>query len=51
MRIERRLARDLLDIDPDLVDLHRFRRLIEQGRDAQRADVDRADTLPEALGP
>lgn len=50
VRIERRHAGYLLDIDPDLVDLHRFRRLVEQGRDSQRADADRADALTEALG-
>src|SRR6266496_1279512 len=50
VRIERRHAGYLLDIDPDLVDLHRFRRLVEQGRDARRADADRADALTEALG-
>src|SRR3954447_8473297 len=31
VRIERRHAGYVLDIDPDLVDLHRFRRLVGQG--------------------
>lgn len=50
VRIERRHAGYLLDVDSDLVDLHRFRRLVEQGRDSRRADTDRADALTEALG-
>ncbi|MFE7194539.1 BTAD domain-containing putative transcriptional regulator [Kitasatospora sp. NPDC057541] len=49
-RIERRHAGYVLDIDPELVDLHRFRRLVEQGDDRQRDDEARAATLAEALG-
>jgi DNA-binding SARP family transcriptional activator/Flp pilus assembly protein TadD len=49
-RIERRHAGYVLDIDPDLVDLHRFRRLVEQGRNPQRDDAARAAALTEALG-
>jgi len=48
-RIERRHAGYVLDVDPDLVDLHRFRRLVEQGRDPRRADAERADALADAL--
>ncbi|WP_380280623.1 BTAD domain-containing putative transcriptional regulator [Kitasatospora purpeofusca] len=49
-RIERRHAGYVLDIDPELVDLHRFRRLVEQGGDRQRDDDEaRAATLAEAL--
>jgi DNA-binding SARP family transcriptional activator/Tfp pilus assembly protein PilF len=49
-RLERRHAGYVLEIDPDLVDLHRFRRLVERGRDARCADADRAGALAEALG-
>ena len=50
MRIERRHAGYVLDIDPDLVDLHRFRRLMDKGRDPQCGDPDRAVAIAEALG-
>jgi DNA-binding SARP family transcriptional activator len=50
VRIERRHAGYVLDIDPDLVDLHRFRRLVEQGRDRRHGDGARAAALTEALG-
>jgi DNA-binding SARP family transcriptional activator len=36
VRIERRHTGYVLDVEPDLVDLHRFRWLVEQGRDARR---------------
>jgi DNA-binding SARP family transcriptional activator/tetratricopeptide (TPR) repeat protein len=49
LRIDRRHAGYLLNVDPDLVDLHRFRRLLEQSRDPRRTDADRAITLTEAL--
>ncbi|MFE4176444.1 BTAD domain-containing putative transcriptional regulator [Streptomyces sp. NPDC056909] len=49
-RIERRHAGYVLDADPDLTDLHRFRRLAEQGGDRQRGDDVRAAALAEALG-
>jgi DNA-binding SARP family transcriptional activator/tetratricopeptide (TPR) repeat protein len=45
VRLDRRHAGYVLDVDPDLVDLHRFRRLAEQGGDA----ADRAAALTEAL--
>lgn len=49
-RIERRHAGYVLDIDPDLVDLHRFRRLVDQGDDREHGDDTRSDALAEALG-
>jgi DNA-binding SARP family transcriptional activator/tetratricopeptide (TPR) repeat protein len=50
VRIERRHAGYVLDIDPDLVDLHRFRGLVDQGRDPRRGDPARAAAIAEALG-
>lgn len=50
VRVERRHAGYVLAIDPDLVDLHRFRRLVEQGADRQRCDATRVAALAEALG-
>jgi DNA-binding SARP family transcriptional activator len=50
VRIERRHAGYVLDVDPDLVDLHRFQRLIDQGSNPQHADAARAAALTEALG-
>lgn len=47
--IERRHAGYVLDVDPDLVDLHRFRRLVETGRDPRCEDGARAAALAEAL--
>ncbi|WP_282203847.1 AfsR/SARP family transcriptional regulator [Kitasatospora fiedleri] len=49
-RLERRHAGYVLDVDPELVDLHRFRRLVEQGADRQRDDEAGAAELAEALG-
>ncbi|MFE0421074.1 BTAD domain-containing putative transcriptional regulator [Streptomyces sp. NPDC058953] len=48
-RIERRHAGYVLEVDPELVDLHRFRRLVEQGTDRQRDEEARAAALAEAL--
>jgi len=48
-RIDRRNAGYVLDVDPDLIDLHRFSRLVERGRDPRTEDVDRAAVLAEAL--
>jgi tetratricopeptide (TPR) repeat protein/DNA-binding SARP family transcriptional activator len=48
-RVERRRAGYVLTIELDLVDLHRFGRLIDQGGDPERADADRAGALAEAL--
>lgn len=50
VRIERRPAGYMLDINPDLVDLHRFRRLAEQGGDREHGDDTRSAALAEALG-
>ncbi|GIH06072.1 SARP family transcriptional regulator [Rhizocola hellebori] len=47
--IERRHAGYVLDVDPDLVDLHRFRRLVEQGRDPRGDDAARSAALHQAL--
>jgi DNA-binding SARP family transcriptional activator/tetratricopeptide (TPR) repeat protein len=47
--LDRRAGGYLLDVDPDSVDLHRFRRLADQARDRQRSDDQRAELLREAL--
>ncbi|GLF98842.1 BTAD domain-containing putative transcriptional regulator [Streptomyces yaizuensis] len=49
-RIERRHAGYVLEADPQLVDLHRFRRLVERGTDPQHDEEARASALAEALG-
>ena len=49
-RLERRHAGYVLDIEPDLVDLHRFTRLSDQGRDQSRGTAERARALAAALG-
>jgi len=49
-RIDRRPAGYVLDIDPDLVDLHRFALLAERGNDQTRTEEERAAALTEALG-
>lgn len=48
-QIVRRHAGYVLDVDPDLVDLHRFQRLAAQGSDRRHDDVARAAALTEAL--
>jgi DNA-binding SARP family transcriptional activator/tetratricopeptide (TPR) repeat protein len=48
-RLVRRHAGYVLDVELDLVDLHRFWRLVEQGHDPLSADAERADVLTEAL--
>jgi DNA-binding SARP family transcriptional activator len=48
-RIERRSAGYVLEVDRDLVDLHRFARLVDRGRDPGGADADRGAALSEAL--
>ena len=50
VRLERRHAGYVLDIEPDLVDLHRFGRLSDQGRDQSRGTAERARALAAALG-
>jgi DNA-binding SARP family transcriptional activator/tetratricopeptide (TPR) repeat protein len=49
VRVERRHAGYVLDVAPELVDAHRFRRLVEQGRDPHHGDAERAEVLAEAL--
>jgi DNA-binding SARP family transcriptional activator/tetratricopeptide (TPR) repeat protein len=49
-RVDRRSAGYVLDVDTDLVDLHRFARLVGTGGDPRSADEDRAAALTEALG-
>jgi DNA-binding SARP family transcriptional activator len=46
----RRFGGYLLDIDPDHVDLHRFRTLADQARTPGREDDERVTLLREALG-
>jgi DNA-binding SARP family transcriptional activator/tetratricopeptide (TPR) repeat protein len=48
-RLLRRSGGYLLDIDPDRVDLHRFRRLFDQARDPGRDDTERVTALRAAL--
>jgi DNA-binding SARP family transcriptional activator/Tfp pilus assembly protein PilF len=48
-RLERRHAGYVLDVDPDLVDLHRFWRLASQGGDPARPAAERASALAQAL--
>jgi DNA-binding SARP family transcriptional activator/tetratricopeptide (TPR) repeat protein len=48
-RVDRRSAGYVLDIAPEVVDLHRFARLVERGNDPALAEVDRAAALAEAL--
>jgi DNA-binding SARP family transcriptional activator/tetratricopeptide (TPR) repeat protein len=50
LRLERRADGYVLDIDPEHVDLHRFRRLAERARAAELSERDRAAILAEALG-
>ena len=45
----RRFGGYLLEVDPDEVDYHRFRTLIEQARDPRREDADRVVLLRTAL--
>jgi DNA-binding SARP family transcriptional activator len=40
----------LLDVDPDRVDAHRFRRLVAQAAESRRADHERVALLREAVG-
>ncbi|MEU4524577.1 BTAD domain-containing putative transcriptional regulator [Amycolatopsis sp. NPDC024027] len=47
--VTRKTAGYVLEIDPDVVDLHRFAHLVEQGNDLRATDADRAAALAEAL--
>ena len=49
VRLVRRPGGYLLDVDPDRVDLHRFRRLTAAARDPRIPDSARAEQLGEAL--
>jgi DNA-binding SARP family transcriptional activator len=48
-RIERRHAGYVLGVDPELVDLHRFCRLLDHGCGPRCGDVERVNVLAEAL--
>jgi DNA-binding SARP family transcriptional activator/tetratricopeptide (TPR) repeat protein len=48
-RLEHRDGGYRLDVDPDRVDLHRFRRLVRQAGDSGHSDADRASLLRAAL--
>jgi DNA-binding SARP family transcriptional activator/tetratricopeptide (TPR) repeat protein len=48
-RIFRKSTGYVLDVDPDAVDLHRFTRLVERGKDARNTDADRVAALDEAM--
>jgi DNA-binding SARP family transcriptional activator/tetratricopeptide (TPR) repeat protein len=47
--IARRTGGYVLEIDPDVVDLHRFARLVERGYEGRGTDAERAAALTEAL--
>ncbi|WP_086848898.1 AfsR/SARP family transcriptional regulator [Amycolatopsis kentuckyensis] len=47
--LTRKTAGYVLEIDPGVVDLHRFAHLVEQGNDVRAPDADRAAALSEAL--
>ncbi|MGP4113431.1 AfsR/SARP family transcriptional regulator [Streptomyces sp. 4N509B] len=48
--LERRHAGYVLDLDPERVDLHRFRRLVDLGGGQRQDEATRAAALTEALG-
>jgi len=50
VRLPRQGGGYVLEVDPDSVDVHRFRRLTATAGDAQRSDRERATLLSEALG-
>ncbi|WP_410612645.1 BTAD domain-containing putative transcriptional regulator [Amycolatopsis sp. lyj-109] len=47
--VTRKTAGYVLEIDPAVVDLHRFAHLVDQGNDHHATDADRAAALSEAL--
>ncbi|SFW82338.1 AfsR/SARP family transcriptional regulator [Amycolatopsis australiensis] len=47
--VSRRTAGYVLEIEPDVVDLHRFTRLADRGNDSRNTDSERAAALTEAL--
>ena len=49
VRLVRRSGGYLLEVDPDCVDIHRFRRLVDQARDCGSQDGQRAALLRQAL--
>ncbi len=49
-RLRRRSGGYVLDVDPDRIDVHRFRRLVGQARDGQCAETEAAGLLRQALG-
>jgi DNA-binding SARP family transcriptional activator/tetratricopeptide (TPR) repeat protein len=49
VRLVRRSGGYVLDVEPDRVDLHRFRRLVDRARDPHSLDEERAGLLREAL--
>ncbi|MFD0525781.1 AfsR/SARP family transcriptional regulator [Paractinoplanes durhamensis] len=49
VQVLRRSGGYLLDIDPDRVDAHRFRRLVEQAHERHRSDLERVKLLAEAM--
>jgi len=48
-QLERRPAGYVLDVEPDAVDLHRFRRLVKRARDPRSTEAEKANALWEAL--
>jgi signal transduction histidine kinase len=46
VRLDRRSSGYLLDIDPDQVDYHRFRHLVDRARDPQTGDREAAQPAP-----
>ncbi|MFG1875223.1 tetratricopeptide repeat protein [Sphaerisporangium sp. NPDC049003] len=49
-RLRRRSGGYVLDVDPDSIDLHRFRRLVGQARIGKCAETEEAGLLRQALG-